>query len=541
MKLSRIRIQNYRSIKDLEFEIGDRCALIGPNNAGKSNILSALALVLGESWPTTRAIEPADFYAYSDGDMVITLWFDEAREVRGDVGDPVKYSGIQFKIDRYKRKSGKKEPGDLRSTFVCVDNNGSPVNVLKRPNPQAKPYAVPAPVTTDIRDELPAVIIDVDRNARYHLSGSSRSIFGRLLTDLAKELKKDSKRFKAFQEKFNEARSLLRTKQFEELETRIAEQLKRHTGLQELAIQLDGLDPINLYKNFSILFKDPDTPELVDFERMGSGIQSALVMSLLQAYREMKKENAILLFEEPELYLHPHGRRHLFRLLKDLSENGVQIIYTTHSQEFVDLESFESVRLVYKTKEFGTKVKTPDLTKVKGDWKSQVKHLAEPKNEAFFARKVIIVEGPTERLAIRRLARMMEPTLELDLYDCSVIEAGSKTAIPMLVRIMAAIEKPVMVIYDTDSDKTDPQDVNTNEKREKDIQKAVEVHGSAFTFKCDPCFEAMAGIKEPRKHDKPEHMMAHLDAAGNWNGVSAKLKILMNEVAGFVKGASSTL
>lgn len=61
MKLSRVRIQNYRSIKELEFEIGDLCALIGPNNAGKSNILSALVFVLGETWPTTRVIEPADF------------------------------------------------------------------------------------------------------------------------------------------------------------------------------------------------------------------------------------------------------------------------------------------------------------------------------------------------------------------------------------------------------------------------------------------------------------------------------------------------
>lgn len=534
MKLERVKIQNYRSIKELEFEVGDLCALIGPNNVGKSNILSALALVMGETWPTTRAIELADFYAYSDGDMVITVWFDQERETRGDVGSPVKYSGIQFKIDRYKRKTGEKEPGDLKSSFVCVDKDGNPVNILKRPNPQAKPYRSPAQVTSDIRAELPAVIIDVDRNARYHLSGSSRSIFGRMLADIAKELKKDSERFKAFLDKFEEARKLLRTKGFEELEKNLAEQLKRHTGLWELSLQLDGLDPINLYKNFSILFKDPDTPELVDFERMGSGVQSALVMSLLQVYREMKKENAILLFEEPELYLHPHGRRHLFRLLKELSENGVQIIYTTHSQDFVDLESFESVRLVYKTKDAGTKVKTPDVSKVTGDWKSRVKHLAEPKNEAFFARKVIIVEGPTEHLAIRRLADMMEPTLELDLYDCSIIEAGGKPAIPILVKIMAAIQKPVMVIYDTDSDKTDPKDVATNEEREEKIQEAIKVHGSALTFKCDPCFEAEAGIEEPRKHEKPEHMMVHLDAARDWNGVSAGLKRLMEEIVRFV-------
>lgn len=50
------------------------------------------------------------------------------------------------------------------------------------------------------------------------------------------------------------------------------------------------------------------------------------------------------------------------------------------------------------------------------------------------------------------------------------------------------------------------------------------MHGSALTFECDPCFEAVAGIEEPRKHDKPEHMMAHLDAARDWNGVVRSLR-----------------
>jgi len=527
-----VTIKNYRSIKELDFEVGDLCALIGPNNTGKSNILKAIDLVLGETWPTIRSVEPGDFYAYSEDDMVITVWFDEPGQVSGDVGDTKDYWGIQLTIDRYKRKTGNKERGDLRSKFVCVDAEGNPVYILKRPNRKAKPYQAPATVSTDVRDRLPVVFIDIDRNARYHLSGSSRSVFGRMLADIAKELRKDSKRFAQFQEKFEEARKLLRTERFEALERNLADHLKRHTGLPELSLQLDGLDPINLYKNFSVLFKDPDTPEMVDFERMGSGVQSALVMSLLQVYREMKKENAVLLFEEPELYLHPHGRRHLFRLLKELSEGGVQIIYTTHSQDFVDLTALDSVRLVYRSRDEGTKVMSPDLSKVSGDWKTRVKHLSEPKNEVFFAKKVIVVEGPTERLAIRRLASMMKQPLDLDLHDCSVVEA-SKTAIPTLVRILAALDKPVMVVYDTDSDKTDPADVSTNEKREMEIQEAVDAHGQVTLFPCDPCLEVVAGIADARKSNKPEQMMEHLDVAGNWKSISSGLKKLMKKVATF--------
>jgi predicted ATP-dependent endonuclease of OLD family len=538
MKLTRVRIQNYRSIKDATFHVPDLCALIGPNNSGKSNILNALSFVLGETWPTTRPIDPGDFYGYSQDDLVVTVWFDTKREVRGDVGKPAEYCGIQFKIDRYKVNRGKKQAGDLKSSFVCVDANGEPVKVLKRPNSAAKPYQTDALVTTEIRDELPVVMIDVDRNARYHLSGSPRSIFGRLLDDVAKKLKSDSARFKEFEAKFDEARKLLRTPEYVALEGKICEQLKRHTGLEDISLQLDGLDPINLYKNFSILFKDADTPTVVDSERMGSGVQSALVMSLLQAYRELRRDNALLLFEEPELYLHPHGRRHLFGLLQELAQSGVQTIYTTHSQDFLDLSSLQSVRIVTKSLDTGTTVSQPDVSKVSGDWQRRLKHVSEPKNEVFFAKRVIVVEGPTERLAIRRLATMMREPLELDHCDCSVIEAGGKTAIPTLIDIMAALEKPVLAIYDTDSDKEDPNEQNNNEKWENQIEAAVRAHGTASIWRCDPCFESVAGLSEPRKSDKPEQMIEHLDRFANFDTLPDGLQEMMKQVMAFATRAA---
>lgn len=52
MKLSRIRIQNYRSIKDTVFDFPESgiLVLVGENNAGKSNIIRAIDLICGEAW-----------------------------------------------------------------------------------------------------------------------------------------------------------------------------------------------------------------------------------------------------------------------------------------------------------------------------------------------------------------------------------------------------------------------------------------------------------------------------------------------------------
>lgn len=66
MYLSRLRIKNYRSIEELNinFEKGKN-VIIGRNNSGKSNILRAIDIVLGESFPAyhkTQNIVENDFH-----------------------------------------------------------------------------------------------------------------------------------------------------------------------------------------------------------------------------------------------------------------------------------------------------------------------------------------------------------------------------------------------------------------------------------------------------------------------------------------------
>ncbi len=81
MKISRVHIENYRSIKSLDFSPNNYCALIGENNAGKSNILKAINLVLGETWPTDRTFTEEDFNEYNTANnIVIQIFFDEVIE-----------------------------------------------------------------------------------------------------------------------------------------------------------------------------------------------------------------------------------------------------------------------------------------------------------------------------------------------------------------------------------------------------------------------------------------------------------------------------
>src|SRR5689334_11042959 len=76
--IATILIENYRSIEKLEFDPQNLCALVGPNSSGKTNILKALNVLLGETYPTERAFSKDDFYRRdTTREIRIQVWFAE--------------------------------------------------------------------------------------------------------------------------------------------------------------------------------------------------------------------------------------------------------------------------------------------------------------------------------------------------------------------------------------------------------------------------------------------------------------------------------
>ena len=62
MRISNIKIKNYRSIKELSIDCCPLLTLLGPNNHGKSNVLSALEFGLTTS---AKPVEQ-DFFAHRE-------------------------------------------------------------------------------------------------------------------------------------------------------------------------------------------------------------------------------------------------------------------------------------------------------------------------------------------------------------------------------------------------------------------------------------------------------------------------------------------
>ena len=120
-------------------------------------------------------------------------------------------------------------------------------------------------------------------------------------------------------------------------------------------------------------------------------MQNAIVLSILQAFEETQKQGAILLIEEPEMFLHPQMQRSLYKTLSRIGEKN-QVIYTTHSPHFVTVPDYNQVVLVRKVAR-GTKVSLSTLPTDKSRREKLIKELDPERNELFFATRLLIVEG----------------------------------------------------------------------------------------------------------------------------------------------------
>ncbi|MCB0476358.1 MAG: AAA family ATPase, partial [Flavobacteriaceae bacterium] len=93
----------------------------------------------------------------------------------------------------------------------------------------------------------------------------------------------------------------------------------------------------DLLKRFST---EVDDGVLTNIEDKGDGMQRAVMLSIIQAYADFRKETAItkrfiFLIDEAELHLHPSAQRALKNALLDISSQNDQVFVNTHSSVLV--------------------------------------------------------------------------------------------------------------------------------------------------------------------------------------------------------------
>ena len=214
-----------------------------------------------------------------------------------------------------------------------------------------------------------------------------------------------------------------------------------------------------------------------------------------------KLDNLFLIFEEPELHLSPQRSREMYSLLIKLSEIGVQIVMETHSSYFVGLKQYKSICLIKKIKN-DIKVYQYTGKLLNGD---EIKNfnmnywINPDRGEMFFAKKVILVEGQTDKIVLGYLSKK----LGIFKYDYSILECGSKSIIPQFIKLLNAFKLPYIAIYDKDNHfwRTELEIENSNLKNHS-IQKSINYDFGDFVEFDNDIEEELYSEKRERKNYK---------------------------------------
>lgn len=181
----------------------------------------------------------------------------------------------------------------------------------------------------------------------------------------------------------------------------------------------------------------------------GLGIQSEITES----------KSSILLIEEPELFLHPQSIRAFTDTLYNLAEGSkFQIMTATHSPILVDLSKNHTTLIRVIMTDEGTKAHQVKSNIFESDEKETLKMLNTFNPyvcEAFFADRVILVEGDTEAIVFREILKGFVDNGILKLAKCPlIVNCGSKMNIPAFQKVLEHFNIKYFVVHDLDEEKT---------------------------------------------------------------------------------------
>lgn len=560
MKLTSITVRNFRSIRELHLDVHDLTTIIGRNSAGKSNILKALTAFFtfsdksfsshdlyewrGDSEAATiecvfadlteeEAAEVAKYVLPDRTIRVCRTIFDDSGRIRSTLrgvlaspqdewlkpgfdryNDAAFWSSLDINVFDYAEQTASGRVTRAAHDEFCAEYMKRHADQLKfsleLSDTEFKGRQSTAAQCLPIFTFVPATGEVADR-----VCGKSTSMLN-IIVGAIIEGARDRKEYLAASESLGHAAELVnesdsRLPLLGILEQRLAIQLRSwgkvgcqiHTVPPEISkVLLDGLD-------IALSLDGHAT----DLRVQGEGIQRQVLFQVFRLYAEYRSKKGvfaeqddteqgrshIIVFEEPELFLHPQAQEQFLDDLRAVAATD-QVVVSTHSNHLLDLEHLDGLVVVRRTgkpKETIATAADPvwaqgrDRTRYLKDLVLLNRDLAK----MFFADRIVLVEGDSDYVYLMGAAQRHLNNLDRRV---AIVPCGGKATIPRLQEAVAAFALPHIVVYDKD-----PGNPASERDTAKIVQRVADAKSKgidADVWECDPNLPTLAGC--PNESDK---------------------------------------
>ncbi|MGQ7944157.1 ATP-dependent nuclease [Flavobacterium sp. WC2509] len=449
MRLEKIIIEDYKSIKKIEWDLNDRLTcLVGQNESGKSNVL--------------------DVFDFADLDNMLTLDYKKhtrrASEKYTNQEIPnisfhynIKVDGFNAFLDAF-RSSFSEE--SVKSSFLPDYIVFETKNQL---NTSANFYlinsltpAIKIPLFDDSQFTISSPDIYNFQTIIIKIKESIDLTYTVTLTDLKNETAIDTSLYKLLKIAGLKDTSKIPTErvQLKQYLDRLNKNLNKKF-IKKYYTQDDNLNFEFVHDSGEIYLQIEDgTESTYSIDERSEGFKYYFNLLIEMAtLADDDTQDIIFLLDEPGLRLHPSGQRDLLKYLEELSKK-YRIIYTTHSPFLINRLHPNRVKIVERDHDLGTHFKHKGFSK---NWKPMRSSLGlNIKDSFYYSDKALIVEGPEDLIFISSLMNYFNNkgklNINTDLF--SFIDAGTESNLPSMVQIIMDDDRPTLVLIDSDSTST---------------------------------------------------------------------------------------